>query len=324
MISSDQKQFSLHHIDVNEDMKEIKQHGNVGFPLAIYPVEFSQKFRTRIRWHWHNELELIYVVKGQARFLVAETEFILKAGQGLFINTNTMHSVAESEGFCCTYYSVVFHSSLLLGSMESALSSKYLGIVLNSPDLRYLMLDNSIPEHTQILSHLHNLVQLDAADVFAYELECKVQLLEMWVHLLKHLYHIHDTISSRHPKQSLDELRAKEAINYIESHFAEPITLDDIAAAVHISTSECCRCFKRCIKLSPFEYLMRYRIIMSTNLIQQEKTASISSVASRTGFNSSSYFNKLFRKYIGCTPTEYRKEPAKHQASRDHFLIPFT
>ena len=324
MIPADQKQCSLHHINVNEDMKETKQHGIAGFPLAIYPVDFSPKFHTRIRWHWHTELEFVFVVKGQARFLVAETEYILKAGQGLFINTNTMHSVAECEGYCCTYYSVVFHSSLLLGSMESALSTKYLSIVLNSPDLRYLLLDQSNAEQQLILSHLRNLVQLDPTDIFDYELECKVQLLELWIFLLKYLYHIHETISSRHPKQSLDELRAKEAINYIESHFAEPITLDDIAAAVHISTSECCRCFKRCIKLSPFEYLMRYRIFMSTNLIQHEKTASISSVASRTGFNSSSYFNKLFRKYIGCTPTEYKKEPAKHQASRDHFLVPFT
>ena len=105
----------------------------------------------------------------------------------------------------------------------------------------------------------------------------------------------------------MDEARAKEAIRYIEEHYANPISLDDIAASIHVSKSECCRCIRRCMKMTPFEYLMKYRIFVAAGILcDDDSDESIATLASRVGFNSSSYFNKLFRKYLKCTPTQYK------------------
>ena len=134
----------------------------------------------------------------------------------------------------------------------------------------------------------------------------------MWVHFLKK-YNSHTVLydykKSGEPTLSPDEVRIKDAILYIQQHYTEPVTLDNIADSIHVSKSECCRCFKRAVNITPFEYLMRYRILQAAEKILQNdrEMTSISELATSVGFNNTSYFNKLFKKYFDCTPTEYRK-----------------
>ena len=102
----------------------------------------------------------------------------------------------------------------------------------------------------------------------------------------------------------------KDAILYIEEHYNENITLDDLAASIHLSKSECCRCFKRTLQLTPFEYLLRYRIFRAANMLKMNgpHTCSMSSLAFSVGFNNASYFNKVFKQYLHCTPSEYKRK----------------
>jgi len=62
--------------------------------------------------------------------------------------------------------------------------------------------------------------------------------------------------------------------------------------------------------MTPVEYLMKYRIYMAAFLIQNndQAAASISNLAFQVGFNNASYFNKVFRQYLQCTPGEFRKK----------------
>ena len=103
---------------------------------------------------------------------------------------------------------------------------------------------------------------------------------------------------------------AADSIRWIEEHFAEPITLDEIAESIHISKSECCRCFQRVLRITPFEYLLKYRIFYATKLMQQQDPAasSISNLAITVGFGNISYFNKVFKRILNMTPTEYKKQ----------------
>ena len=109
---------------------------------------------------------------------------------------------------------------------------------------------------------------------------------------------------------SLDESRTKDMILFIEQHFADKITLDDLASSVHISKSECCRCFKRALNLTPIEYLMKYRIFKAASMIQDQNipSNSFSDLAFNVGFNNASYFNKVFKQYLGCTPSDYKRK----------------
>ena len=81
------------------------------------------------------------------------------------------------------------------------------------------------------------------------------------------------------------------------------ITLKDIADNLYISVSDCSHSFKRFMKESIFEYSLYYRIQQSLYLLQN-RDFSIMQVALKIGFNSSSYYSKLFKKYMKMTPKE--------------------
>lgn len=91
----------------------------------------------------------------------------------------------------------------------------------------------------------------------------------------------------------------------------ETVTLEDIADSIMVSKSECCRCFKRTLGVTPFEYLMKYRIMESTKRMHRRPQESISEIAGSVGFNNTSYYNKIFKKFMDCTPTEFKKNIAK-------------
>lgn len=79
-----------------------------------------------------------------------------------------------------------------------------------------------------------------------------------------------------------------------------------MAEYVHTSREYLCRIFNEITSVSPVVYLNHYRIQQSTFLLL-DKSMSISDIAFSCGFHNSSYFNKLFKRYMGCTPTEFRE-----------------
>ena len=89
--------------------------------------------------------------------------------------------------------------------------------------------------------------------------------------------------------------RLKTMMQFIHACYGEKITLEQIAASAGISPRECSRCFQRCIKISPMNYLNDYRVRMAARLLSQTGRT-ILSISEQCGFSSSSYFGKLFQK----------------------------
>lgn len=311
-------------VQVKENLEEKRQHGEEFFMLATYPVVFTNDTHTSIRWHWHKEFEFMYITEGKALFKVAKDTFVLEKGDALFINLNTLHAVEAIPGETCTYYSIVFHPWMISPSPNASTAIKYVLPVSRSQNLSHVVLTHEYEFHSQMLEDMQTIIYLLHDKPYCWELLCEQNLLHLWTLFLQQITKNWDKLKTRSIQQSLDETRAKDAISYIQQHYASNITLGDIAASIHVSESECCRAFKRCINLSPIEYLMRYRVYMSTILIRDNPTLSFSAIALQSGFNSSSYYNKLFRKYVGCTPSQFRKNPLLYTQVADHFGVPFT
>ena len=108
------------------------------------------------------------------------------------------------------------------------------------------------------------------------------------------------------PAELRDAERVKLMLRFIEKHFAEEITLEQIAAAAALSKSEAHRCFKRATGLPAFQFLIKYRILLAAERLRSTRQ-SISDVATGCGFLDMSYFSKAFREIFKVTPTDYRK-----------------
>lgn len=282
----------------------------IGFPVHVYFIELSKLHMNQVPWQWHPEIEIIIVNHGEICFMTSDRKEIIGAGQGVVINANVMHAIASaSEDANCSMFSTVFHPAFLFGYGDVLTTNKYLTPVISSKSFQYMLLDEEDGRLSHILECVNGVIADNMIKKFGYELTIKSKLCEFWVSLL-------DKVAPEEPVKriqsniSLDESRSKAMILYIEQNFAEKITLDDLAASVHISKSECCRCFKRALDLTPIEYLMKFRISVAASYIQNRdpKANSFSELAFNVGFNNASYFNKVFREYMGCTPSEYRRK----------------
>lgn len=295
---------------VGENLRELREHGDLEYPLGIYEDDLKNIQMKNIRWHWHDELEFLFVKSGSGDFYVGDNCYTITAGGGILVNQGALHSYQITPGYeNCHYDAIVFHPTLLFSHGQAKLSSVYLQPILTDSAMSALPLTGETPWKQSILELFQQIIKINREKSFCYELYTKQYLLQIWILLLEQKADTRpDATPEPHSgKSSMDEIRTKEAIRYMEEHYAEPITLEDVAASIHVSKSECCRCIRRCMKMTPFEYLMKYRIFVAAGMLKETNSdESIAILASKVGFNNSSYFNKLFRKYMNCTPTQYR------------------
>ncbi len=107
---------------------------------------------------------------------------------------------------------------------------------------------------------------------------------------------------------NIDNLKAelRETIAYIEEHYRDDISLQDIASSVHMSESGFSRLFKKQTGVSYVEYVTQLRLEEAKRLLRQPDQK-VYEVSFAVGYQDSKYFSQIFRKYTGETPTEFRK-----------------
>jgi AraC-like DNA-binding protein len=291
-------------------MKQVKKlEPNAKDLPADYPLEIAYTDLTKVyeSLHWHDCVEVVIVNNGVVEIQASNKSLTLQAGQGVIIAPNAMHSLRSVSMDSCSIYDVHFKSNFIFSYEQPILANKYQNVVFAAPSMQLIPLQEGHENDDAILDLINDLIAVNLTKKIGYDLQSRGILTELWVMLLQQL----PEVAPVEPKRidSLNNDRVRAAITYIEENYAIPLTLEDIADSIHISKSECCRCFKKTINLSPIEYLMKYRIYVATKiLIENPDIKSISDLAFSSGFNNSSYFNKVFREYTGTTPTRYRKK----------------
>jgi YesN/AraC family two-component response regulator len=111
----------------------------------------------------------------------------------------------------------------------------------------------------------------------------------------------------------------RKAMAYIQTHYAEEISREQLARHIGVSARHLTRCFTQEVGLSPVDYLNRFRVTQARRLLD-ESDASVTEVMAAVGFGDSSYFSRIFRREVGMSPSAYRKKRTRHprMASRMH------
>jgi AraC-like DNA-binding protein len=102
-----------------------------------------------------------------------------------------------------------------------------------------------------------------------------------------------------------DKIRMGTIYEYIQANFDNTPDVNKVASSVHLSTAAFCRYFKKQTKMTFTDFVNQYRITQAKTLLLQDKT--ISETCYEVGFESLSYFNKLFRKIAGENPSAFKK-----------------
>ena len=155
-----------------------------------------------------------------------------------------------------------------------------------------------------MIENFLKIIELSKEEPFGFEFEIRTQLSRFWYALLEETADLREQNTE---KSTIDIDRLKAMMQFIHEHFMDKITLEGISLSASISSRECSRCFQRCIKTTPINYLNEYRIRMAAQMLLQTDK-SIITISEDCGFSSSSYFSKLFQKVMGYTPKDYRNK----------------
>ncbi len=287
-------------ITTDETLRETVRHGNSSYPFAYYPEDIWQFDFHRVDWHWHHELEFLFVAKGTAICLVGTNKIELHQGCGLFINSSILHRF-EAQG--STFVPNIVFSPTLLAPESSLIYEKYISPVINS-SIEYQIFNPHTAWQNHVLQLLSQVLALQETDE-NNEL-CTIQLLfKIWDIMTKHI----DLASSSSDLYRFNhkQARLQTMMQYIHDHYTEEITLETIAASASISKSGALHIFQSGIHISPVAYLIQYRLAQAAEQLYTTQK-SVSSIAEETGFASSGYFCRKFRQHYHMSPNEYRQK----------------
>ena len=279
----------MHYLDYNEQ----RQHRTGDFPLAYYPVDRRHP-RYRMPMHWHREAELIYVRAGRINLYIDEKEFCAEAGDLLVIGTGVLHGGDPED---CVYECIVFDTALLL---SVAACARQLSLLMNhSLFLRGAVLARDAALQDAV-SQLYARCQEGIA---GNELNVMTALYGVFGALAAGSYDAGINAVSNRFGQKAEQL--KPALEYIETHYGQNITLETLARLTGMSPKYFCRFFKAMVHRSPIDYVNYYRIECASHFLSSTDMT-VAEIAQHCGYNDSSFFIKQFHRYKGTTPKQYR------------------
>lgn len=287
------------------------------FPLLVLDVArqvctpSNEGFRVL---HWHEEVQFIRVLQGVIQTRVYEEEIEVHAGDCLFINRMVPHKTIEKED--CRYHSFIIPEQMLGFFPGSIMEKKDVESFLYHPGFTHFLIKKAEPSHSAALNELKTLDNLYFSSSQKtkphYEYLLSTSLVSLWLAFISAL----PPLPTAAAAPSREHLRIRELLTYLHSHYRENLSVESIAAAAHISKTECLRCFHRYVGESPYQYLIKYRLHMSEALLKDTEL-SVTEISSETGFASASSYIRYFRRWYGCTPKEYRTAQKNSSSSAD-------
>lgn len=292
-------------LNLNRACKELRPHGTLEFPCAAFASWYAKNPEKVIPWHWHEEIEVLYLESGTMRVEIPGKVIHLKEGEGFFINSNILHfGIGEPY---CELHSLVFHPSLVMGSENSIFAVKYLNPLINCSAL-----DGCMLEVTEDFKKAFEAMRFDDT---GYEFTVRAHLSQMCFSLYQRY---EEEIETGYSELDQDSIRMRIMLDYIHKHFSENLELAQIAKTADVGERECLRCFQRVIHISPMQYLLKYRVTQGASQLLRYKDRSIAEIATQCGFDSPSNFSQMFKRFFKCTPREYRKGEEKHSETDDY------
>lgn len=234
--------------------------------------------------HLHNQLELVYMIDGRSKAMVDWKECIIGAGDALIVFPNQVHQYKKIDK---EYYFISIFSPDFCPEFENIFKQK----IPVSPIV-------NLGETDKILSVIKCIVKADEEKKAFYDNIIKGYFLVLLSYLFR-------TMDFEDIKTS-DGNTIKAILNYCTENYTKDLQLETISHALHISKYYISHLFSEKLHIGFNEYIGMLRISEACRLLELQKM-SITEIAYNVGFNSARTLNRLFLKYIGMTPRQYKK-----------------
>lgn len=250
--------------------------------------------------HCHNCLELNLVEEGSGRYIIGGKLYPIMAGDIFVINNSERHlAIHEGEELRLTV--IVFDS----GYVGNKYGQNYLLPFFRRKDNFSNRITPQSPGYEEMLEAFRCMKRESGAFRTGWQMVMEAAA-NMLLSLLYRYYQEQQEIENGQGNANQPYGRISRALEYMDLHFAGPVTLEQLAQETSMSRTYLCKCFKDLTGQTLFEYLEQVRIQHACYLLQTTEEP-VFAVAMDSGFESISYFNRTFKKRCGVTPGQYRK-----------------
>lgn len=271
-----------------EDVKS--NQGASSFYAFRYQVPFFQ-----FKWHYHPEYELTYILKGNGYRIVGNSYEYFNDGDLVLLGNHLPHTWSGKLNDDIKSDAVVIQFS-------KEFIAPFLG--LNESLLIKNMLDTSVrgirfePDE-ELVSKIIALTETNGVDKIL-KLISVLDDLSKKQPILIASNSFHNVVSKK------NEMRINKVCLYIQNNFYTKISLKEVADLIFLTESNFCKFFKKSTGKTYSDYLNELRINEACRLLVQTEK-SINQISFGCGFESLSYFNRVFLNKKGVTPSKYRK-----------------
>ncbi len=245
--------------------------------------------------HFHEALEFLYITRGCIRCYLDSEVLLLYPGDILFLNSNVPHKTeAIKEGTDCTM--LQFQNFSLFNS-----NLTHLAEFLNSAGVSYFVFRGDDPDYGEMQQHIAAIARATSSKDAA----CKFYIASS-IYTILGVLHRKKFLSAAQDLVDPELLKKIQPVfSYIDEHYAEHLSLEDLSRCVNFHKAYFCRLFKQATGNTVVDYLNFVRIKKAEALLQSNMNAIEASYL--VGFSSPSYFTKIFKKHRLCTPSTYKK-----------------
>lgn len=261
-----------------------REDGSGGPARLVYVsrAQYSSEWNSSL--HTHGCAELFFITGGHGRFRTRQGDIPVTIRDVVIVNANVPHTEVSQLESPLEY---------------TVLGVEGLGTLAGAEGYSMLHLHT---EWEELMGCLRLLLREAAQALPGYERVCR-NLVDV---VLIRLGRQRDFTLSGEAAGSRSSLECDLVRRYIENHFKENLTLDQLAGLAHLNKYYLAHAFQREFGVSPINYLISRRIEESRFLLR-ETDHSISQIAQILGFSSLSYFSQTFRRLEGVSPVEYRR-----------------
>ena len=236
--------------------------------------------------HTHNHVELFYIIGGKGQFLINDQLYPVNTNHLVIINPNVIHTEVSLNAQPLEY--------IVLGVDGIELS------ISGTSNGQFCILDHF--ESLDMASCLRNILREMEMKQPGYEDVCQAFMEILIIRLMRST-----GLSLPSETSAVSTNRQCAAVRrYIDLHFKEALTLEQLAEEGHMNKFYLSHAFKREYGVSPINYMISRRIEESKYLLA-ETDLSMSQIAQLLGFSSLSYFSQVFHRTQSISPKEYRQ-----------------
>ena len=285
------------HIDKN--LKELEKHGTNELPLAFYD-DNCQIFKA-IYTHWHEEMEIIYITRGKGFVRLNDELVQIETGDIILIGKETIHYIQSDKDDILYFKSLVFNLNIIYSYLGDACQVELVDPLMNNKFEIKSVLKKENKRYSQFLKIYLNIIEVYCRKEKYFYIKIKGLFFELFYEMFKA-----DVIRNVDISKTRKTSKMKVILDYIDNHYCENMTINNLAQMMHYNEYYFMKIFKQYTGKTFISYINEIRIEKSKYLILNTDL-SITEIATKVGFNNTSYYIKKFQHLQGITPHKFRK-----------------